>query len=62
MVGHIPENIRKRTSVPVFIRLIIVKMMMKMKNISHGHNINSPRSRHIVNVSMMSRYDDAYMY
>ena len=38
-------------------------MMMKMKNRSHGHDINSPRSRHIINISMMSRYDDdAYMY
>ena len=47
----------------VFIRLIIVKMRMKMKNRSHGHNISSPRSRHIINISMMSRYDDdPYMY
>ena len=38
-------------------------MMMKMKNRSHGHYINSPRSGHIINISMMSRYDDdAYMY
>ena len=38
-------------------------MMMKVKNISHEHDINSPRSRHIINISMMSRYDDdAYMY
>ena len=38
-------------------------MMMKMKNRSHGHDINSPRSRHIINISIMSRYDDdAYMY
>ena len=37
-------------------------MMMKMKNRSHGHDINSPRSRQIVNISMMFRYDDAYMY
>ena len=37
--------------------------MMKMKNRSHGYDIDSPRSRHIINISMMSRYDDdAYMY
>ena len=34
-----------------------------MKNRSHRHDINSPRSRHIINISMMYRYDDdAYMY
>ena len=38
-------------------------MMMKMKNRSHGHVINSHRFRHKINISMMSRYDDdAYMY
>ena len=38
-------------------------MMMKMKNRQHGRDINSPRSRHIiVNISMMFRYDDGYMY
>ena len=46
----------------VFIRFITVKMMMKMKNRSHGHDIGSPRSRYVVNISMMSRYDDANMY
>ena len=47
----------------VFVRLIIVKMMVKMKNGSHEHNINSPRSRHIINISILSWYDDdAYMY
>ena len=46
----------------VFIRLVIVKMMMKMKNRSHGHDINSPSSGHTVNTSMMSQYDDTYMY
>ena len=46
---------------PVFIRLIIVKMMTEMKNRSNGHEINSPRSRHIINISMMSWYDDAYL-
>ena len=35
---------------------------MKMKNRSHGHDINSPRSRHIVNISMMFWYGDTYMY
>ena len=34
-----------------------------MKNRSHGQDINSRRSRHVINISMMSRYDeDAYMY
>ena len=42
----------------VFIRLIIVKMMMKMKNRSHGHDIDSPRSRHVINLSIMSWHDD----
>ena len=37
-------------------------MMMKMKNRSHGHDINSPRSRRVINTSIMSRCDDdAYM-
>ena len=36
--------------------------MMKMKNRSHGRDIGSPRSRYVVNISMMSRYDDANMY
>ena len=35
---------------------------MKMKNRSHGRDIDSPRSRYVVNISMMSRYDDANMY
>ena len=30
--------------------LIIVKMIMKMKSRSHRHNMNSPRSKHIVNI------------
>ena len=37
-------------------------MMMKMKNRSHGREIDSPRSRYVVNISMMSHYDDANMY
>ena len=38
-------------------------MMMKMKNRSRGNDIDSPRSRRIINESMMSRYDDdACMY
>ena len=46
----------------VFIRLIIVKRMMKMKNRSHGHDIDSPRSRHVTNVSILrSHDDDAYI-
>ena len=42
----------------VFIRLIIVKRMMKMKNRSHGHDIDSPRLRHVINVSILSSHDD----
>ena len=37
-------------------------MMMKMKNESHGRDMDSPRSRYVVHISMMSRYDDANMY
>ena len=33
-----------------------------MKNESHGRDMDSPRSRYVVNISMMSRYDDANMY
>ena len=36
------------------IYLIIVKTMMKMKNRPHRHDINSPRSRHIVNIKIVS--------
>ena len=36
------------------IYVIIVKMMMKMKNRSYRHNINSLRSRHIVNIRIVS--------
>ena len=36
-------------------------MIMKMKNRSHGRDINNPSSRHIiVKISMMFRCDDAY--
>ena len=57
------KHSKKWESVSVFIRFIIVKMMMKMKIRSYGHYINSPRSGHIINISMMSRYDDdAYVY
>ena len=35
------------------------QMMIKMKNRPHGHDIDSPKSRHIIiNISMISRYDD----
>ena len=37
-------------------------MMIKMKNRSHEHNINSRGCRDIVNISMMSWYDNAQMY
>ena len=40
------EKISKRTSVPVFIRLIIMKMKIKMKHRSSSYDINRPRSRH----------------
>ena len=40
------------------IRLIIVKMRNEMKNRSYRHDINSPKSRHVVNITN----DDAYMY
>ena len=40
------ENISKRTSASVFIRLIVIKMKLKMKSRSHGYNINRPRSRY----------------
>ena len=46
--GHILKN--KEKSKRVFThkikRLIIMNMNMKMKNISHGYDINIPRSRH----------------
>ena len=38
----------------VNIHEIIVKMMLKMKNRSHRHNINSPRSRHTVSIRIVS--------
>ena len=37
-------------------------MMMEMKNRSHGHSIDSPKSRHVINISIMSRYEDTYIY
>ena len=36
--------------------------MMEMKNRSHGHSIDSPKSRHVINISIMSRYEDTYIY
>ena len=33
--------------------------MMKMKNTSHEHNINSRGCRDIINISMMVWYDNA---
>ena len=38
------------------IYLIIVKMLMKLKNWSHRHDINSPRSRQIVNIRIVSAW------
>ena len=40
------ENIRKWTIASVFIRLIIIKIKMKMKNRSQRYDINRPRSTH----------------
>ena len=34
---------------------------MKIKNRLHRHDINNPRSRHVVNLRVI-QYDDAYMY
>ena len=52
MIGHNLKNKKKKKRVCIheIIRLIIVKMMTKMKNRSHRHALNSPRSRHIVNI------------
>ena len=52
MIGHNLKNKKKKKRVCIheIIRLIIVKMMMKMKNRSHRHALNSPRSRHMVNI------------
>ena len=39
-------KISKRTSAPVFIRLIMMKIKMNMKNRSHRYDRNRPRPRH----------------
>ena len=48
IVGHILKNTPKNKCFCIhgIIRLIIIKMQMKMKNISHRYDINRPRSRH----------------
>ena len=47
---------KKKMGVCIYgiIWLIIVKMMMKMKNRPRRHDINSPRSRNIVNIRIVS--------
>ena len=40
----------------MFIRLILMKMNMKMKNRSHRYNINRPRSRHGNKYSKYKKY------
>ena len=47
-MGHILncKQIGKRTTVPVFIRLIIMKMKMKMKNRLYRYDKNRPSSRY----------------
>ena len=49
LIGHILKN-----NIHEIIGLIIVKMKMKMKNGSHIYDINSPSSRHIVNIGSVS--------
>ena len=39
-------KISKRTSAPVFIQLIMMKIKMNMKNRSHRNDRNRPRPRH----------------
>ena len=56
IIGHILKNKKKYQFVFLdeIIWVIIMKMKMKMKNRSHIYNINSPRSRHIVNKRSVS--------
>ena len=48
IIGHILRNKQKNKCpcIHEILRLIIMKMKMKMKNISHRYNINRPWSRH----------------
>ena len=52
-----------RISGSIFMRLIIMKMNMKIKNRSHRFDMNRPWSRHghKYNKYKVSQYDDAYM-
>ena len=56
IMGHILKKKEKSMFVCIheIIWLIIVKMKIKMKNRSHRYHINSPRSRHIVNIRSVS--------
>ena len=47
IIGHILKNEQKNKCVCIneIIRLIIMKMKMEIKNISHRYDINRPRSR-----------------
>ena len=55
IIGHIlKKRARKSVSIHEIIYLIRVKMLLKMKNWSHRHDINSPRSRHLVNIRIVS--------
>ena len=56
IIGDIVKTKKKKKCVCIhqILWLIIEKMMMKMKNRSHKHNINSPRSRYIVNIRNVS--------
>ena len=42
------KKLSERTSLSVFMRLIIMKKKIKMKNISHRYDIDRPRSRMLI--------------
>ena len=56
MIGHILKKKKKkmRACNHEIIWLIIVKMMIKMKIRLYRHDMNSPRSRHIVRIRIVS--------
>ena len=54
IIGHILKNKKKSGCIHEIILLIIVKKIMKMKNRSHRDDINSPRSRQVVNIRIVS--------
>ena len=63
IIGHTLKNKQNNKGVCSFeiIWLIIVKMKMKIKNRPHIHDINSPRSRHIVNIRSVSVWGCLYI-